>query len=321
MKFCCGSSFSTNLYAKFEAGSFRRVPSSDDIVESIRWAQSVDFGAMEFAILTRRQLDSTFDRSGIAKIADVSRSLGVQIPHISAPFLSGIFPSAENWSELRQLFSICARVGVDLGASQVQLHTPPVPGTEATWDVAYPGGPARKISFHETGEWNEIWETYVRWIRELCNDCKAMGLRLAIEARPREIVGNTDAMLQLLKDVDASNLGVIFDTGHHFTMREILPISIWKLGAALYSVQLSDNDGIIEYQWAPGEGKIEWKPVADALKAIDYDGYLVIEASGLGRQSLDFVRSRDMIRNLLEASPEMPQNFPNTNLTSEGNDK
>ena len=200
-------------------------------------------------------------------------------------------------------------MGVDLGASQIQLHSPPIPGTEATWDVAYPGGPARKISFHETGEWSETWETYVRWIRELCDDCKAMGLNLAIEARPREIIGNTDAMLHLLKDVRTSNLGVIFDTGHHFTMREILPISIWKLGAAVYSVQLSDNDGIIEYQWAPGEGKIEWKTVMDALKAIDYSGYLVIEASGLGRQSMDFVRSRDMIRNLLEASPEMPQNI------------
>ena len=109
MKFCCGSSFSTNLYAKFEAGVFRRVPSSDDIVESIRWAQSVDFGAMEFAILTRRQLDSTFHKAGIEKIADASRSLGIQIPHLSAPFLSGIFPKQRKLVRIKAaLFHLCA---------------------------------------------------------------------------------------------------------------------------------------------------------------------------------------------------------------------
>ncbi|MDA4131279.1 MAG: hypothetical protein OK457_10955, partial [Thaumarchaeota archaeon] len=86
MKFCVGSSFSTNLYAKFEAGSFRRVPSSDDIIESLRWAKSADFEAMEFAILTRHQLDSTFDHSGIEKIADESKKLDIRVPHISFPY-------------------------------------------------------------------------------------------------------------------------------------------------------------------------------------------------------------------------------------------
>jgi sugar phosphate isomerase/epimerase len=321
MRYCCGSSFSTNQYAKFEAGSFRRVPTSDDIVENIRWASSVEFEAVEFAILTRHQLDSTFDRVGIEKIVNASKTYDIEVPHVSFPFLSGLYPSSESWAELRQLFSVCARITFDLGADLVQLHSPPVPGTEATWDVAYPGGPARKISFHKSDEWKKIWETYVRWIGESCDDCKEMGLKLAIEARPREIIGNTDAMLNLLKDVSASNLGVIFDTGHHFTMREILPISIWKLGSALYSVQLSDNDGIIEYQWAPGEGNIEWKPLVEALKSVEYGGYLVIEASGLGRQSMDFVKARDMIRSLVESNPVIPSKISKLRRNLETNDK
>lgn len=299
------------MFAKFEAGSFRKVPTSDDLVDSVRLASLVDFDAVEFAVLTRKQLDSTFNQGGMEKVTSAALSFDIKVPHVSFPFVSGIFPSSSNLPELRQIFSICAKITSDFGAEVLQLHSPPIPGTEATWDVAYPGGPARRISFHGRGDWKKIWETYVRCVGEMSDECKSYKLKLAIEARPREIINNTEAILNLLEDVSATNLGATFDTGHHFTMREILPISIWKLGSAIYSVQLSDNDGIIEYQWAPGEGNIDWRPTIEALKSIKYDGYLVIEGLGLGPQSIDFVKAREMIRALLQgkATPEVSSNI------------
>ena len=304
MRFCCGSSLTTNLYAIFEAGKFRKTPTTEDITESIRWARSTGFEAIEFSVLTKEQLDSTFNKEGLESISRASKLNDVRIPHVSFPFVSGIFPSQSNLKELRRLLPICAELTSGVGADIFQIHSPPVPGTESAWDVAYPGGPARKISFHWGGDWNKTWELYVQWIGEMCDTCRDRGLKLAIEARPREIISNTDVMLSLLKDVRASNLGVIFDTGHHFIMREILPISIWKLDSFLYSVQLSDNDGIVEYQWAPGEGKIDWKALVEALESVNYRGYLVIEASGLRQQLSDFVRARHMIESLLGKTSE-----------------
>ena len=130
---------------------------------------------------------------------------------------------------------------------------------------------------------------------------KSNGLKLAIEPRPTEMISNSDSMITLLAKVDSSNLGAVFDTGHHFAMKEILPISIWKLGRSIFSVQLSDNDGVIQHHWAPGEGKINWPSVLKAFIQEGYDGYLGIESSGIGQNPSDFVIAKEFVESILNS--------------------
>lgn len=132
-------------------------------------------------------------------------------------------------------------------------------------------------------------------------------MKIAIEPRPRETISNSDAMMMLLKEVDSPSLGVLVDTGHLFAVKEILPVSIWKLRRSIFAVHLTDNDGLIEHQWAPGEGKIDWVSVLQAFKRANYDGYFTIETSGAGVQAADFVKAKEMIENLVaETYLEVP---------------
>ena len=50
-----------------------------------------------------------------------------------------------------------------------------------------------------------------------------------------------------------------------------------------------DNDGVTDLHWAPGSGQINWPPIFEALRDIQYEGELSLDGSGLDieRELLD----------------------------------
>lgn len=255
---------------------------------------------MEFGFFSRMHLYN-FGKKDIDAIVQGSRELGVRIPQVIFPFIFQSFPAKPSWHLTVDDFSNCIELTRDLGASIIELTSPTVPDTELIWEGMYPGGPPTNFIFHRTMEWRVAWNSFCSYVGELCDIAKVNGLKLAIEPRPTEMISNTDSMIALLEKVDSRNLGAVFDTGHHFAMREILPVSIWKLSRSIFSVQLSDNDGVILHHWAPGEGKIDWPSVLKALIQEGYDGYLGIESSGIGRNPSDFVRAKEFVESILNS--------------------
>ncbi|MDG6939402.1 MAG: sugar phosphate isomerase/epimerase [Nitrososphaerota archaeon] len=300
MKICCGSTYITSLYATFERGDYSSLPTTDDLRDAMNWAASAGFQALELEVLTKRHLD-TFDAESLRSLTEALDSSAVSIPHVSFPFIFHSFPDTSTWRSVKRDFERCVEVTGRVEAEVIQLTSAPFPGAELTWDGPYPGGPPANVVFHRVGGWKSVWGTFVESVGQLCDMAKAAGLKLAMEPRPREVIGNTDAMLALLRDVGSSDLGTVFDTGHHFVMKEVLPVSIWKLANSIASVQLSDNDGIIEHHWAPGEGRIDFESVLRALNDERYGGYLAIESSGVGRRASDFVKARLYVEDLLGA--------------------
>lgn len=300
MQIACGSTYVNNSYARNDRGRYIVFPTTEDLIESIHWASSVGFGAMEFGFFSRTHLLG-FEKRDIGAIAQGCRELNFKIPQLIFPFIFQSFPSAELWRYTIDDFSKCIEITIQLGASIIELTSPTVPGTELIWEDMYPGGPPTNIVFHRTTEWRNAWYSFCSFVGELCDLAKSNGLKLAIEPRPTEMISNSDSMIALLAKVDSTNLGAVFDTGHHFAMKEILPISIWKLGRSIFSVQLSDNDGVIQHHWAPGEGKIDWPSVLKAFINEGYDGYLGIESSGIRRNPADFVRAKEFVENIVNS--------------------
>ena len=255
---------------------------------------------MEFGFFSRMHLYS-FERRDIDAIAQGSRELNIQIPQVIFPFIFQSFPNSTSWRYTVDDFGKCIEITRELGAGIIELTSPTVPDTELIWEGMYPGDPPTSIIFHRTSEWRKVWDSFCAFVGELNDLAKASGLKLAIEPRPTEMISNSDSMLALLATVASPNLGAVFDTGHHFEMKELLPVSIWKLGRSIFSVQLSDNDGVIQHHWAPGEGRIDWPSVLKAFIQEGYDGYLGIESSGIGRNPLDFVRAKEFVENILNS--------------------
>jgi sugar phosphate isomerase/epimerase len=292
MKIGCGATYTNALYATFEHGSYRRVPSIEDLIKSIEWAASAGFEAIELEMLSNKHADNAFGEKNVAKLASLAEQFHVKISDLSVPFISREFPLGDKLEPIKERFRQTIQVGKALSTETVATISPPYPDTILAPYTLYPDGPPLQIVFHRNGEWRQTWQAYVSWVGELCDIARSDHLKLMIEPRPREIISNTEAMLMLLKEIRSSNLGVLFDTSHHFVMKEILPISIWKLGEAIFGVHLADNDGIIEHYWAPGEGKIDWMLVLQALKDEGYNGFLTIEASGFNRSKEDFLQAK-----------------------------
>lgn len=81
--------------------------------------------------------------------------------------------------------------------------------------------------------------------------------------------------------VGRPNFGVLYDT-FHANIEEKDPIGcIAQAGPAIRHVHFSEND-----RGTPGRGHIDFASTARALKDIDYDGWITIEAFGLALPEL-----------------------------------
>ncbi len=299
MKISCGSTYITNSYSKSRGGRYVALPTTEDLVDSLNWASSAGFGAMEF-IFSRMQMLS-FEKKDVDAILQGCLELNIRIPQVFFPFIFHSFPTSDSWQYTVDNFSKCIEITKELGADIIELTSPTVPDAELSWEGMYPEGPPTNVIFHRRAEWENVWGLFCSYVGELCDMAKANGLKLAIEPRPTELISNTDSMMLLLSKTNSANLGAIFDTGHHFAMKEIIPLSIWKLGHSIFSVQLSDNDGVIQHHWAPGEGKIDWPSVLRAFYQEGYDGYLGIESSGIGGNASDFIKAKEFVQNILNS--------------------
>jgi len=94
------------------------------------------------------------------------------------------------------------------------------------------------------------------------------------------MVTTSDSMMRLTEAVGSKQLGAVLDTGHLFVQKEILPVAIEKLGDRVFLVHLADNDGLTDYHWTPGKGKIQWESFIQALEKAGYDGYANIDVAG-----------------------------------------
>ena len=59
------------------------------------------------------------------------------------------------------------------------------------------------------------------------------------------------------------------------------PSQLEKLENKIFSVHLSDNDGVTEWHWPPGQGNIDWESVFEALHVVGYEGILSLDVSGI----------------------------------------
>jgi sugar phosphate isomerase/epimerase len=113
----------------------------------------------------------------------------------------------------------------------------------------------------------------------LAGPARAARCRVAVELLPRTCLGNTvEEMAPLLAGLDERMFGVCLDVNHLMGRYAALPHVVRALGARLFTLHLSDYDGVDEKHWMPGRGVIDWPGFMAALREIDYAGPLNYEA-------------------------------------------
>ncbi|MBQ7906528.1 MAG: sugar phosphate isomerase/epimerase [Clostridia bacterium] len=95
------------------------------------------------------------------------------------------------------------------------------------------------------------------------------GATICVENLPRTCLGrSSDDILELLSA--HKDLRACFDTNHLLSEDPIEFIR--KVGDKIVTTHISDYDFINERHWLPGEGKLDWQAILNALKNIGYSG-------------------------------------------------
>jgi len=199
-----------------------------------------------------------------------------------------------------ELFRLAVELAVyfETGLIQVDSYTPPIDFvTHQPYGGAIEFERRFDVRIPDTFSWQRTWDALVDSVRKCVEIAKGAGLPLAIEPRVGEIVSNTDALLRLMDHVHDDAFGAVFDTGHLNAQKEILPLSVEKLGNRVFYVHASDNDGRDNAHLAPGRGSIDWESVFRGLRAHGFDGYVGIDIGGVAdleaqyREGYAFVRA------------------------------
>ena len=127
---------------------------------------------------------------------------------------------------------------------------------------------------------------------------KDAGLKLVMEPRVGENISNTDAMLRLLDAIDDNNFGAVFDTGHQNAQKEILPLSVEKLGGKIFYLHVADNDGCTNKHLKLGNGTIDWDGLFTALKKHRFNGYVAVDVGLVDNLDKAYRESKRFLENL-----------------------
>ncbi|MDO4744777.1 MAG: sugar phosphate isomerase/epimerase family protein, partial [Clostridia bacterium] len=111
-------------------------------------------------------------------------------------------------------------------------------------------------------------------LAKLADIAEEHGAVIAVEDLPRTCLGKNSEEIEELLSAD-ERLRVCFDTNH--LLAEDFEHFIKKVGSKIITTHVSDYDYADERHWLPGEGKLDWNRMYNALKNAGYAGVWLYE--------------------------------------------
>jgi len=156
-----------------------------------------------------------------------------------------------------------------------------------------------RVAVDPAFDWDAQWQVLVDTFRHCAKVAGQADLPFCLEPRVGEIISNTDALLRLMDHVDDPNFGAVLDTAHQHAQKEILPLSVEKLGSRIMYLHVADNDSMINEHKALGEGTVDWEGVFAALHKHNFGGYVAIDIGRLPDMDDAMRRSIAFLKDLL----------------------
>jgi sugar phosphate isomerase/epimerase len=141
-----------------------------------------------------------------------------------------------------------------------------------------PGGPIAKGQTRQ-----EAIDLFVEALKPLAEHAHEVGVLLLIEPEPELLLETTDQYLEVAERVNAPTIGLNFDIGHAFCVREDLPAAIAKLAPQIRHYHVEDISAErVHHHLVPGTGAIDFAEVFAAIRKTGYDGWVTVELYPFG---------------------------------------
>jgi D-psicose/D-tagatose/L-ribulose 3-epimerase len=128
----------------------------------------------------------------------------------------------------------------------------------------------------EPKEYSKQWKTVVENLKEVAKYAQKKGITLGLEPLNRfetDFINTVDQAIKMCQDVGSPNLKLHLDTFHMNIEEKDLAASIRKAGKLMLHLHACGSD-----RGTPGGDHTNWPEIVKALKAIKYDGDIVIES-------------------------------------------
>jgi sugar phosphate isomerase/epimerase len=261
--------------------------------EAIEQIGGMGFEGIELILTGRAEIAAYWTDATIDRIRKRLDHYNLQVPQFALfqPAVEELTStSAAEREKALDRFEAGCRIAVKLGAPIINIVAPwareltaPAAGSYLPryYDAA-DAGPGVKfhIDIAPGYDWEKLWSTFVETVRGCLQRAKAHGLRFSIENHTHTMLSETNAFLRLWDAIRDRDLGINLDAGWIALEREYPPVSIYKTGKHLMNVHARDIDGLMRRFVHVGDGVMDFKAIAQALKAVGFQGFISLEQDG-----------------------------------------
>ena len=291
MKISCGWLFAISKYGY--------PPSLPDTHRALEEMEALGFKNVELEGVGEENLRAVHEaRKELKKRCE---DLGLTVVNFCPVLPDLVHPEKARRVHALDLFKLGVETAGSLGCEMVQTisATPPLTFVgEAPYKDALAYGQRYQVKVDPAFRWDDVWGWLTDSMGACADEADRAGLTLCVEPRVGEIISNTDALLRLMEAVDSDNFGAVLDTGHLHAQKEILPLSVEKLGSRIRYVHASDNDGQTNQHLTPGTGTVDWEGVFLALKKHAFAGYVAVDVGNAPKPDAAYTASKTFLENL-----------------------
>lgn len=129
----------------------------------------------------------------------------------------------------------------------------------------------------------EAWKWSAEALREIGDYCTQYDMTVTIEPTSYDsnLVDTADQAVEMMEEVNLPNVKLMFDTFHVLYRREVMSDYAYRMGENLKHIHISE-----ERRMPPGCGRGDFPALCQALREIDYDGYVTMEI-GFDRRDVE----------------------------------
>ncbi len=122
------------------------------------------------------------------------------------------------------------------------------------------------------------WEWGVEGVRKIGEYAGERGLEIALELEPfrLSLLNSIPEMARFIDDCAMPNVKANIDVSH-LVLADTSPAELEKLRGKATHVHISDCDGKVHGDLPPGRGVVKFAPYLQAIKELDFEGYVYIE--------------------------------------------
>jgi sugar phosphate isomerase/epimerase len=265
--------FSTNAFKKYS------------LEESIRLIKEIGYEGVEILCDVPHAYPPQLKEEDILSIEEAVSKNKIEISNLNAFTLYAItdvyHPSwIENDTHLRGLriqhTNNCLNLARKIGARNISTEPGgPIEMNNKTINFNYNGSGDKESGRYHIQKPQEIFIEGIAKSAKIAEEC---GVKILVEPEPGLLIENSQQFLTFINNIDSTHIGLNFDIGHFFCVREDPAALIYRLADYIGHFHLADiAQTRVHNHLIPGQGAIDFISIFKAINGINYNGFVTVE--------------------------------------------